>query len=496
MAVKIRALIFATLRRMTGLLLLILAFLGCYRLAVFKNNLLHPLILFALFLLKITVGGILVWIYTYYYTDPAAADIYKYLNDAKYIHKGLSQNPVGYLKVLFGAYGNDFELCMLLRKTAYWYLYGSSNLINDGRLMIRYHLLLLPLTGGKIFTHLALLNFWAFAGQTALCNLFIKIRPNHRLQAVIAAYLVPSVLFWTSGMLKEGMLIGFFGFLLYSLHAAFTRFSMASLPGMMMYGTGLFFSKFYVLILLVASLPVLFFLKLIRHRNLAYLLILLFYAGAYFLTQPRWIGTIMNKQHEFNNATMGNLFVKSETDTFRADIDLAKPLMRTFPGDTVSFSSSLLVKRFVKLADSDSTRLIKDKKYVLLMITEKAGSWVLIPACNAHLGSFLGHAPQYLFNALLRPNLREIKNAMQWMPALENLLMTLLFAYVALFHTKIPLSDMEIYLWIFAMFLLLTAGAVTPVLGALVRYKVPALPMLWWSLFCRTKKIPPYGRDS
>jgi hypothetical protein len=484
------------LRRMIWLLLLICTFLGCYRLAVFRENPLHPLILFAIFLLKITVGGMLVWIYTFYYTDPNSADIYKYLNDAKYIHKGLSQNTIGYLKVLSGTYGSDFELCMLLRKTEYWYLYGSSNLINDGRLMIRYHLLLLPLTGGKIFTHLLLLNFWAFAGQTALCNLFVKIRPNHRIEAVIAAYLIPSVLFWTSGMLKEGMLIGFFGFLLYSLHAAFTRFRIASLFGIAVFGTGLFFSKFYVLILLVASLPVLFFLKLFQNRNLAYLLMLLFYAGAYFLTQPRWIGTIIHKQHEFNNATMGNLFVKSETDTFRADIDLARPLMRTFAGDTVTFSSPVLVKRFVNLADADTTHLLSEKKYVLLMITEKAGSWILIPACNAHPGSFLGHAPEYLFNALLRPNLREVKNTMQWMPAMENILMTLLFAFVVLFHKKIPLPDMEVYFWFFAIFLLLTAGSVTPVLGALVRYKVPALPLLWWSLFCRAKKILPFGQDS
>jgi hypothetical protein len=130
------------------------------------------------------------------------------------------------------------------------------------------------------------------------------------------------------------------------------------------------------------------------------------------------------------------------------------------------------------------------------MITEKAGSWILIPACNAHPGSFLGHAPEYLFNALLRPNLREVKNTMQWMPAMENILMTLLFAYVVLFHKKIPLPDMEVFFWFFAIFLLLTAGSVTPVLGALVRYKVPALPLLWWSLFCRAKKILPFGQDS
>ena len=67
---------------------------------------------------------------------------------------------------------------------------------------------------------------------------------------------------------------------------------------------------------------------------------------------------------------------------------------------------------------------------------------------------------------------------------LENILLLSLLM-LALFHLKIKDQiQMNLFLFCisFSMLLLLLIGLSTPVLGALVRYKIPALPFLYVGL--------------
>lgn len=160
---------------MLGFLLFLCCLAGVYRLKIFTENPIHPLVLIALFLLKLATGSLLIWIYTFYYTDIKNADVYKYLLDAKVIYEKLDGDFLGYGKIMLGQYENDPHLIGILRYIDHWYLDGNVNPVNDSRLLIRYNLLLMPLTGGRIFTHLLLINFWAFAGQSALFILLNRL---------------------------------------------------------------------------------------------------------------------------------------------------------------------------------------------------------------------------------------------------------------------------------------------------------------------------------
>jgi len=73
-----------------------------------------------LFLLKLVFGFTLWVIYTFYYTDRATADIYKYFDDSKIIYDTLKTNPIDYFKLLFGIGNNTPAFNHYYSEMNYW----------------------------------------------------------------------------------------------------------------------------------------------------------------------------------------------------------------------------------------------------------------------------------------------------------------------------------------------------------------------------------------
>ena len=135
----------------------------------------------------------------------------------------------------------------------------------------------------------------------------------------------------------------------------------------------------------------------------------------------------------------------------------------------------------------------KQKEFYDLAFNEKAGSSIAIPVLEPTNAGLSRNMPGAFFITLFRPLPWESHNVLMMMSALENvLIMTLIIISVYFFfmgtknQTTIPPI---IYFSVF--FVIITfclVGLVTPILGALVRYKVPSLPFLiillfyhpWW----------------
>ncbi len=77
-------------------------------------------------------------------------------------------------------------------------------------------------TGGSIITLCMIFGTWAFSGQYAIYRVLRTIFPREYLYRVqIAVFLVPSVVFWTSGVLKEAVALGALGWAFWGIHAVF-----------------------------------------------------------------------------------------------------------------------------------------------------------------------------------------------------------------------------------------------------------------------------------
>src|SRR5690554_3135309 len=78
---------------------------------------------------------------------------------------------------------------------------------------------LMILTGSSMFGCGLIFSFVAFSGQLAMYRTFTAhFGRELRLQVLVASLLVPSAVFWTSGVVKEAAAMGGLGWMIYGLH--------------------------------------------------------------------------------------------------------------------------------------------------------------------------------------------------------------------------------------------------------------------------------------
>lgn len=90
-----------------------------------------PIVLQLAFLVKVIAGTGLWALYTYYYTDRANADIYKYFDDGYYLFNQLKGEPLLALQWFFGA--ENKEITEILKGTMNWSREYNFGVLNDNR---------------------------------------------------------------------------------------------------------------------------------------------------------------------------------------------------------------------------------------------------------------------------------------------------------------------------------------------------------------------------
>lgn len=134
-------------------------------------------------------------LYKYYYQN---GDTFIIFSDASSIAKILPQNPKKYLEMLFLGDFSGID-------SSYLYFFGQSTTLLMSRIL-------------SVFCLLCDSNYWLVGIYLAvfsyipvyrLANRLANIFPNAQLAAVIAFLGVPSVVFWSSGVCKETILLPF-----------------------------------------------------------------------------------------------------------------------------------------------------------------------------------------------------------------------------------------------------------------------------------------------
>jgi hypothetical protein len=383
-----------------------------------------------IFILKI-IFGLLLWaIYTFYYKDRATADIYKYFDDSKILFDALKTHPVHYFKMLTGIGNNTPEFNHYYTEMNFWARKIDSSIYNDSHTIIRFNALVRIFSLGYYNVHTVFICFLSLVGLTGIYKTFVPFLKDKKTELMFVVFLLPSVLFWGSGVLKEGLIFFALGLLMYYTTKLF---SIKSIFICLAVSLLLALSKFYVWL---AILPSLIFMLWINKTNtkhvfikFAVVFILIFSLGLNidkFLSIQNPLVTLSQKQIEFNQIAEGNTF----------DIN---------------------------------------KKNIAV-----AGSVIAINKLEPTLSSFLRNTPKALSNTILRPFLWELKSPMMLMAGLENILI-LFIILTCLFFIK-PLKEIQ---WEYVLFCIsfvliqfLIIGETTPILGAIARYKVPALPFL------------------
>ena len=386
--------------------------------------------IYLLFGVKVLFGFALFWVYNYYYLNTNTADIFKYFEDAKVLkHYIYKDSPADYLKFIVGFHIDTPATQEAILHTKHWVKLVEINALNDNQTIIRIHALLLFITNGYFHIHTLIFCFISFIGCIFLFKTIKALFPLENGKIITGIFLIPSVLFWSSGVLKESILIFGIGLFVYHWWKVIYK------HGKYLLSIPLIIGSLYLIMILksyviIAMLPSIISWYLIhRTKTKFYLPIFLIINAAYVI--------FLFKSHDF---------------------------LPSF-----NFMEHLMFKQ------SD---------FINVATEMHAQSKIELPILDGTYSSLLTNIPNAIYNVFCQPEMSRITNALMLFSFLENLFIISLIG-VMLFFFKKPSKEQRLFIWFCFFYILLLSiliGWVVPISGAIVRYKIPFIPFLVMSV--------------
>ncbi|MGY6561765.1 MAG: hypothetical protein ACXITV_06635 [Luteibaculaceae bacterium] len=242
----------------------VLYFIGYFLLFVFlfwkysktKPPVIGSLFMPTLFVFKVICGMLA---YEIHYSFYGGGDIAVFYTTSVVLKEALfSTDLPTFIDIFLARNLEDSTVFSYAQRLAYWDADGFWILPVDNRFISRILLLLNLLSGGNYFAMMCFISAISLAALNGYYRFFLWIYPKGKQEALWAAYLVPSVLFWSSAVLKEAFAISAIGFSLYFIIALKERIKVSAVLGLIAALTSLVTVKTYLLLSLIA--PLLFLL--------------------------------------------------------------------------------------------------------------------------------------------------------------------------------------------------------------------------------------------
>ncbi len=369
--------------------------------------------LIILFLLKVMAGIFYGWIGLYYGGLAEMFDTWGYHTNSVAEYKLLFKDPHAYFTNLFiNPYTGGLEK-VFVSTDSYW-----SDL--KGNLFIKILSVFNIFSFGNYYVNVVFYSFVTLFGPVAFYRVMNDIFPGKKTVLLLSVFLVPSFLYWASGIHKEGLIFAGLSMMIYTVYFG-TKEKRAGFLRIMAFITGL---------LLVTLL-----------RN--FIIVILLPALLTWLLAIKWPGRV---PHIFVTLYIlfGILFFTIRYLDPRFD----------FPQAVVNKQ-----QEFMMLAPGNSTIPIKQLKPTAI--------------------SFLTNTPQAITLSAIRPYPSDVRHILSLAAAIEVSLLLLLFILFLFFHRDKPRSRSTIYFCVFFSFsLLLAIGFSNNNLGAIVRYRSVIIPLL------------------
>lgn len=370
---------------------------------------------------KVLAALALLYVYTEVYPKRAEADAFKYFDDGIILYEISEEHPKAFVRIMTGVW-TESDL-LYLNRLNYWFRTYDHGIVNDNRLVIRFNALLNLISQGSYGFNLFVFLALSWLGGYWLFQLFLGLSSS-KITSYVAAFLIPSTVFWSSGILKEALLFFALGGFLFSVFRLHQRFRLG------------------VLSIGIVCLLLLLFLKI-------YILIALFP-----LVLMTW------------------LWERTKTWKNRAFIILI-------------FMGLCITCHALFFPNWSALSTIQGKQFDFIQMAQavNAGSVVPIIPMDGKITTILTLIPIGIWNVLVYPDLTMLKNGQSVVAFIENFMILLVFlgAVIRLKGVTWKL-DWRFPMLIFSLAVVSLVGMTAPVVGAMVRYKAPVLPFLWMSL--------------
>ncbi|MDF2451024.1 MAG: hypothetical protein K0S26_528 [Bacteroidota bacterium] len=467
------------------------------RSSFFKDEQLSLKVIFGILCIKVMACFAYYWVYFCYYPPGFNGDSVSTLHDAKIMYSALPDHGMDFIKMIFGLhseldtdplyepYFDDIEKWGRADVTSDFFL-------NDNRTPIRLNALIMLFSFGEYAVHALVMLIISFIGQYAFYKTFKPYFPKKEILLAAIIFLTPSVLFWTSGVLKEPIamcLLGLFTYAYFKL-AVHSQFRWKHLF-LLLFSVALFLIiKPYIITLLLV--PYLLFAIAKRYGIKR---VVLFYAasllGIYgsgilvlkFVFDKDVLNTIVVRQNDFVSLSKGGIFFINGDKYVRLEcrdsthfqlVDKEKNLFQ------LDRHSAFMYWDTHNLRDTIYETNNRDTSYFSMRaICAPSGSAISIDRLQYSFFSFARLIPQSFYNVLCRPFFYDSRSVLELMASAENLAFLLFFIFCFVFRDNL-LADRNLLVCCISIVIVsfILIGITTTVMGAIVRYKVPFIPFL------------------
>ena len=375
-----------------------------------------------LFLLKILAGIFYGWMGRYYGNMAQMVDTWSYNQMGVVEYHLLGSNPHEYFtNILTSPYDNGFGN-----------FFGSSDSYwNDlkGNVFVKLLSLFNIFSFGHYYVNVIFYSYITLFGPIAIFRVMKDIFPTTKLSLLLAAFFIPSFIYWTSGIHKEGLIFLGVSLIIYHLYFGWKE-------------------KKYTLTRWLGVLLGLFILFVLRN----FLMLLVIPAVLAWLLACRW----------------------------------PRYGLAIFTGVYLFFGLSFFAARSIDKR-LDFPKAVVNKQQAFLR--QQGGvSTIPIKELEPTFNSFLKNTPQAITLSLFRPYPADVHHLLSLVASAEITLLLLLFLLFLLFRKKNGvISKNAVYLCIFLSFsILLAIGFSINNLGAIVRYRSIVIPLLIIPVIAKT----------
>jgi hypothetical protein len=394
-----------------------------WRLRFFNDGVLpRKLIIFG-FIVKLAAGTALGWVYSSYYTDRTKADTFRYIDDSEVLFSAIQDSPSSYWKMISGLNSDAPELQQYYDRMNYWY--DAHSPVNDNRAMIRVNALMRLFSGGHYHVHLVFVCFLALIGIVAATKALAKFHPEYSASFFLLFIVIPSVVFWGSGLMKDSLGVFALGLTIYSL---------TNLRGKQDYS--------------VKQLGLWFICMLMLMQTRFQLFLLMCPIGI------AW-------------------FVATNFEKKRLAKFLATYVLISL-ATILSWSTFFEHGFFEQLSE-------KRNAFISLAIQENSNSLFSTQQMETGFPNVILEPIAGFIKSLTQPSLSSNPNAINTIAAIENLLVLAILLFLIVYSLKNSFREWSLLLALcltLSMSYLAITGMVTPVAGALVRYKANLIPFM------------------
>ena len=367
--------------------------------------------LIILFLLKVLAGIFYGWIGLYYGQMAQMIDTWGYHTESLEEYRLLLNAPGDFFGSMFNSYESGYSN-FFSTQDSWWNDIKATSLI---KLMAVFNVF----SFGHYYVNVIFICFLTFFGPVAIYRVMQDVFPTRRIQVLLATFLIPSFLYWTSGLHKEGLIFTGLALMIFHFYFGFkeNRFPIHRVILIFLGFMLVLILRNFLVITVIPPLIAWMLSNFKKSRSLlifaitTFIFVLLFFTARYIHPRLDFPQATVNKQVEFSKLGGGSA------------VDV-RPLEPHFPG-------------------------------------------------------FVENAPQALALSIIRPYPSDVKHLLSLAAAIEiNLLLLFFIAFLFWRRNGFPLSPFLLFCLLLSFGILMMIGYTVNILGAIVRYRSIVLPFL------------------